>query len=63
MIPFFMDWNPKRKKALSLIVIGGRITAAFEVIDNGVGMDAVQVAHLEELINRQEESVEAMCAF
>ena len=36
--------------------------AEFEVIDDGVGMDAGQVAHLEKLINQQ-ESVEGYALY
>ena len=41
-------------------LVGGY--AEFEVIDDGVGMDAEQVVHLEELINRQ-ESVEGYALY
>lgn len=59
----FHGLEPKKEKG-SVRVVGQLEEgyAAFEVIDDGVGMDAVQVAHLEELINRQ-ESVEGYALF
>ena len=59
----FHGLEPKKQKRSVRVVgqlAGGY--AEFEVIDDGVGMDAEQVVHLEELINRQ-ESVEGYALY
>ena len=59
----FHGLEPKKEKGSVRVVgqlVGGY--AEFEVIDDGVGMDAEQVVHLEELINRQ-ESVEGYALY
>ena len=59
----FHGLEPKKEKGSVRVI--GRLAgdyAEFEVIDDGVGMDAGQVAHLEKLINQQ-ESVEGYALY
>ena len=59
----FHGLEPKRDKGS--VQVTGRLAgdyAAFEVVDDGVGMDAGKVAHLQNLINQQ-ESVEGYALY